>query len=116
MIYRYNANIIKDNNLYTVEFPQFGIRGRGFPGYDDTVDFARDFLAEIIMDYQDAPRELPEEGASAGASGVVIEVDVDRYRKRAQMNAEKVFYDFETDEDVERRNQPAFAWIKRILG
>lgn len=125
MIYRYLAIIKRDNEIYTVELPAFGIKGKGFPDYEDTVAFAKDFLAEIILAYQKESRQIPvgdgqtvDSRISGGISNdnrLLIEVDLDQYKKRIHTNAERVFYEFETEEDVKKRNQPAFGGKGKVI-
>lgn len=124
MIYRYNVTITKENDIYMVEFPQFGIKGRGMPEYEDTLEFAKDYLAEIILTYLDKSKVLPRmpEGSSheriSGEpveSDPIIEVNVDQYQERIKADAKRVFYEFETDADVLERNKPAFGGMGKKL-
>ena len=164
MTYTYDAIFGIQNGHYTVEFPAFGIRGRGCPGWLDTLTFAEDFLAEIILDWEakgkalppeqppkrpagqsempgpserqsaeqlppEQPPKLPSEQQSAeqappespapsklSPGGEVrrlpVTVDTERYARRIHINSGRVFYDFETDTEVEKRNEVAFAQEK----
>ena len=122
MFYRYKAIIEKHNDIYTVEFPDFGLKGRGMHGYDETLSFAQDYLAEIIMAYQKESRPLPRMVSQSEtpntykpyAREVMVEVEPDLYRDRIRKNAGRVFYEFESDEDVAERNKPAFAGSGKI--
>ena len=108
-IYRYKAIIKQEDGIYTVEFPAFQIRGRGFSDHAETVEFAKDLLAEIVLAYRKESKELPlmpdpaAHGSGGGApteEGVLIEVDAEQYGKKADANRKRVFYEFESDEDV----------------
>lgn len=125
MIYRYTATIKKENDVYTVAFPAFGVKGQGYSDYGATVDFAGKMLAEIIMDYEAGARALPHPNDSVGFSftssdsdpqKLVIEVDADQYKRRADENAGRVFYEFETDEDVKKRNSASKSRLFVIAG
>ena len=110
--YEYAANIMKgdgDNTDHLIEFPQFGIRGRGFPGYDDTLSFAADMLAEIILDFEKRGRKLPDpkgevsDGLDApGAHREIVAVDTDRYLARIARNERRVFHELEATDDSRR--------------
>ena len=119
--YIYNATVNKEGGVYTVEFTDFGIRGRGFPDYDDTLGFAADMLSEILLDYRAKERELPKPTAEPASSEVeqtddaqattkpassevertdaphtvLITADPDAYGKRIEANAGRVFHEFE---------------------
>ena len=100
----YLAVITKEEKEYRVSFPRFKVSGRGFEEYEDTVRFAKDMLAEILIEYEKEKRPLPaadprEDTDPAELHGedrseVMITVDPDLYKKKIEENGKSVYHDF----------------------
>ena len=104
--YRYNATVNKEGGVYTVEFTDFGIRGRGFPDYDDTLAFAADMLSEILLDYRAKERELPKPTAEPASSEVERTDDAQATTKPASAEVERT-------DDAQATTKPASSEVER---
>ena len=125
MTHTYYALIEKQKDYHTVTFPAFGITGRAFAGAEESAAFAGDFLAEIILDWQEKKRRLPDQERAAKPTpageetGIMIPVEADTalYRSRIEQNARRVFYDFQPERDQSgRRGFLARPRDRRITG